>query len=344
MRTFPRSHSLTFFGVLLTAGTMLPSSAVVAQVSRCAGDCGNVAHVNPQDLLTVLGVALGKGSAVDCPAGDADRDGTITVDDLLAAVNAAVSGCPPTATPTVTATPTATLTPRPPTDLVDFGAAPGMPGAQAQLPLVARSDLTPGSLRFEIAFDDSVFAFLLCLPSIDEIDVTTLNPEPGIAIVNVVPNTPDHVFTIPAGTFANCIFQVNGGPGAYPISLVGNFVTSQGDPFPIASTGVFTVQCADDTQCKPAQRCVSRQCVTPDLQINTYTAGTQDEPAVCSDAAGEFVVAFRNLNHIVARRYSSTAVRARRIGQWSLRPALQQCRRRPRHRVCGQYVHRRRAE
>ncbi len=41
----------------------------------------------------MLGVALGGTPADGCNAGDVDRDGRITIDELLAAVRNALAGC-----------------------------------------------------------------------------------------------------------------------------------------------------------------------------------------------------------------------------------------------------------
>ncbi len=42
----------------------------------------------------MLNVALGKVLPAFCLAGDANQDGRITVDELVAAVNRALRGCP----------------------------------------------------------------------------------------------------------------------------------------------------------------------------------------------------------------------------------------------------------
>src|SRR5262245_49873049 len=49
----------------------------------------------------------------------------------------------------------------------------------------------------------------------------------------------------------------------------------------------------------------------PEIQVNTYTTGNQDAPAVASDASGDFVVVWRGLAydhsayHIFGQRYAS---------------------------------------
>jgi hypothetical protein len=42
----------------------------------------------------MVNVALGNQDPSACPAGDANHDGEITVDEILKAVNNALDGCP----------------------------------------------------------------------------------------------------------------------------------------------------------------------------------------------------------------------------------------------------------
>ena len=46
------------------------------------------------ELLAMVNIALGNGLTTDCLAGDKDRSGDITIDEILAAVNNALVGCP----------------------------------------------------------------------------------------------------------------------------------------------------------------------------------------------------------------------------------------------------------
>jgi hypothetical protein len=84
----------------------------------CIGDCDRDGVVTVDGLVLAVNIALGVSEVDDCPAIDGNADGEATVDELVAAVNAALEGCPlpePTSTPTTpspsaTATPTATPT------------------------------------------------------------------------------------------------------------------------------------------------------------------------------------------------------------------------------------------
>jgi hypothetical protein len=46
------------------------------------------------ELLTMVNIALGNAPLADCPAGNSNSDAAITVDEILAAVNNALNGCP----------------------------------------------------------------------------------------------------------------------------------------------------------------------------------------------------------------------------------------------------------
>ena len=59
----------------------------------CVGDCNDDGHVTVNDILTMVNIALGNASLLDCEAGDANHDAQITIDEILTAVNNALNGC-----------------------------------------------------------------------------------------------------------------------------------------------------------------------------------------------------------------------------------------------------------
>lgn len=102
--------------VLALALALIAALAPTAGRAQCVGDCDGKGTVTVDELVIMINLALGNGSASDCTAGDTDHNGAITVDEILQAVNNALSGCPiiPTSTPTQaenTPTFTATATP-----------------------------------------------------------------------------------------------------------------------------------------------------------------------------------------------------------------------------------------
>ena len=60
----------------------------------CAGDCGIDGEVTVDELIAGVGIALGSARVDRCPAADGDGDQAVTIAELVAAVNAALSGCP----------------------------------------------------------------------------------------------------------------------------------------------------------------------------------------------------------------------------------------------------------
>src|SRR6185369_13297640 len=84
--------------------TLATSSAAAAQV--CPGDCDGSGTVSIDELILAVDIALDIEGTERCPAADRDGSGTVSVDELIAAVDVALDGCP-AATPTPTVTPQA---------------------------------------------------------------------------------------------------------------------------------------------------------------------------------------------------------------------------------------------
>lgn len=60
----------------------------------CIGDCNGGRRVSIDDILLMVNIALGQADASACLAGDKNHDGKISVDELIAAVDNALNGCP----------------------------------------------------------------------------------------------------------------------------------------------------------------------------------------------------------------------------------------------------------
>lgn len=74
--------------------TALPTETRTPTVRpSCPGDCSGDEEVTVNELLTGVNAALGTLAPDACPAFDLDRNGQITIDELLRAVAAALSGC-----------------------------------------------------------------------------------------------------------------------------------------------------------------------------------------------------------------------------------------------------------
>lgn len=81
------------------AATPVPTPTVVPTcaapcANRCVGDCNGDGEVNVNELILAVRIAMGVSDLASCPAGDAQPDGVIRVDDVVAAVHRSLEGCP----------------------------------------------------------------------------------------------------------------------------------------------------------------------------------------------------------------------------------------------------------
>ena len=52
-----------------------------------------IALIWRRKILTMVNIALGNAPLLDCEAADANHDGQVSIDEILAAVNNALNGC-----------------------------------------------------------------------------------------------------------------------------------------------------------------------------------------------------------------------------------------------------------
>lgn len=69
------------------------ASPTTAPGSGCVGDCDQGGSVSIDELVRGVDMSLGKSDVGACSAFDANGDQRVTVDELIRAVNAALSGC-----------------------------------------------------------------------------------------------------------------------------------------------------------------------------------------------------------------------------------------------------------
>jgi hypothetical protein len=60
----------------------------------CAGDCDGGGEVSVDELITCVSIALGAAEVATCAPCDINQDQQVRVDELVGAVNAALTGCP----------------------------------------------------------------------------------------------------------------------------------------------------------------------------------------------------------------------------------------------------------
>ena len=119
----------------LAACVFLPLAlgmAPSAGAAQCLGDCNGDGTVSVDELISAVNIALGNSGVAVCLNADGNADGGVTIDEILTAVNNALNGCP--AAGTATPTPTATRPPvAPSVTPTATPSAPPIPTAAAAL-------------------------------------------------------------------------------------------------------------------------------------------------------------------------------------------------------------------
>jgi len=89
---------------LLGSVALLLAAGHASAQDACVGDCNGDGMVSISEILTGVNIALGSEPLSICPSFDTDGNGTLDIQELLAAVRSAVDGCrAPGPTPTPTA-------------------------------------------------------------------------------------------------------------------------------------------------------------------------------------------------------------------------------------------------
>jgi hypothetical protein len=205
--------------------TATPTRTPTPTPTLCVGACSLRGSVTIADLLSLVNVCLGTSSVSLCRAGDANRDGRVTIDEVLAAVNNARYGCGmPSPTPTRTATSTRTRTPTPsatPTPTatrrvvsIEIGASTGAPGGTTQVEVRLRtSGLETAGTGNDIIYDSDAFDLspsdCKVNPAIDKQLVVSLLPEGSLGQpVRIFVQSPHNASLIPDGPLYTCTFHI----------------------------------------------------------------------------------------------------------------------------------------
>ena len=86
-------------------------AAAIGAAAECVGDCNQDGKVTVDELVTMVDIALGDTSFAACVLGAGKANQQVRIEEIVAAVDAAVNGC--TGVPRVTPTPTSTPVPPP---------------------------------------------------------------------------------------------------------------------------------------------------------------------------------------------------------------------------------------
>ena len=82
------------------AAAVLAAAVATTAGAACRGDCNGSGSVTVDEVVLAVNVALGAATLDACAAADVDGDRAVTVDEIIAALDDALDGCRSTATPT----------------------------------------------------------------------------------------------------------------------------------------------------------------------------------------------------------------------------------------------------
>jgi len=95
--TATATSTATSTSVPVTFTATAPPTSIAtstAHPSTCPGDCEGTGTVTISDLVRAVNIALGSAPLSTCAAADENGDGMVAINELIAAVNAALDGCP----------------------------------------------------------------------------------------------------------------------------------------------------------------------------------------------------------------------------------------------------------
>lgn len=96
------------------AAALLLGAASESDAQSCACDCNGDGTVTIAELIRAVNISLGAQPIDNCLSADGNNSGTVAINELIRCVNASLGGCPdPVETPTFTSTRTPTNTPTP---------------------------------------------------------------------------------------------------------------------------------------------------------------------------------------------------------------------------------------
>ena len=137
----------------------------------------------------MVNITLGNEGVGDCRAGDANGDGQITINEVIAAVNNALTGCQPAA------------------PVVSLGTAAGLPGETVDVAIALTSNGRPvvsiAALVFE--FDADALTVASCASAVPGKNADTETPAAG----RVFASLSGGLGIIPDGTVLRCTLQIN---------------------------------------------------------------------------------------------------------------------------------------
>jgi len=251
------------------------------------GDCNRDGLVTVSDLISAVNVAIGNAPLSSCALADANGDGEVAIDELIRAVNAALAGG---------TTPTVTPTPELPggAQVYDFSAVGGKPCTDTFVYFETPDGLpyTISATVTDFCLDPAVFdvgrinceSELLALRTEYQAECRLFDPIAPRGQVHIAATASDGVFE-PGTDFIGCSIPVRmqAVPDDYLVRYRVRATTSQGD---ILGYGETTI---DVLALEPAPRFNSTCCATDDQCESGFCRGGDDayDKACCANDCGD---------------------------------------------------------
>ena len=71
-----------------------PSETATTVPTPCVGDCDGSEQVSVDEIITMVSIALGNAGMPACASGDVDQSGIVEVNEIVAALQRSLHGCP----------------------------------------------------------------------------------------------------------------------------------------------------------------------------------------------------------------------------------------------------------
>lgn len=200
------------------------SHPIVSEVSlceplSCGGDCDGDGSVTVDELVLAVNVALGNDDLSACAAADFSGDGAVTVNELVRSVNHALEGCSCSASSGSSCACAPVIPNAPGSVVLDIGEASADPGAATAIPIVLDGD-PMAALQIDLVYPSTIVGSLACTASSAshsaEVSFPASPPvQAGMTRARVlIYSSSDTSALLAVGTVASCSLVVDAGAPA----------------------------------------------------------------------------------------------------------------------------------
>ena len=88
-----RRINLLMLSALIAFASAHAQPALAADTTSCPGDCNRDGVVTINELIVGVNIALGSAQLTQCPSFDRNSDGEVAINELILGVNAALGSC-----------------------------------------------------------------------------------------------------------------------------------------------------------------------------------------------------------------------------------------------------------